>query len=76
MNAVDQAVGGWLIDQAGNPTYYDISANETSYNYIVANQFYNADVVSKANNIYFPMGSSRSNRAGASSPPTTMPAAT
>lgn len=56
VNAVDQAVGGWLIDQAGNPTYYDISANETSYNYIVANQFYNADVVSKANNINFPYG--------------------
>ncbi|AOS37929.1 hypothetical protein A0U95_03915 [Pseudomonas brassicacearum] len=56
VNAVDQAVGGWLIDQAGNPTYYDISANETSYNYIVANQFYNADVVSRANNIYFPYG--------------------
>ncbi|NWD67017.1 hypothetical protein HX870_05335 [Pseudomonas gingeri] len=56
VNAVDQAVGGWLIDQAGNPTYYDISANEISYNYIVANRFYNADVVSKANNINFPYG--------------------
>lgn len=51
---VDQAVGGWLIDQRGNPTYYEISANETSYNYIVGNNFYNADVVSKANNINFP----------------------
>ena len=56
VNAVDQAVGGWLIDQAGNPTYYDISANETSYDYIVNNNFYNADVVSKANNINFPNG--------------------
>jgi hypothetical protein len=56
VNAVDQAVGGWLIDQAKNPTYYDISANETSYNYIVGNNFYNADVVSKANNIQFPWG--------------------
>ncbi|BBP64354.1 MULTISPECIES: hypothetical protein [Pseudomonas] len=56
VNAVDQAVGGWLIDQAGNPTYYDISANETSYDYIVNNQYYNADVVSKANNINFPNG--------------------
>ncbi|PCR94635.1 hypothetical protein CP336_19955 [Pseudomonas fluorescens] len=56
VNAVDQAVGGWLIDQARNPTYYDISANETSYNYIVGNNFYNADVVSKANNIQFPWG--------------------
>lgn len=56
VNAVDQAVGGWLIDQAGNPTYYDISANETSYDYIVDNQYYNADVVSKARNIDFPNG--------------------
>jgi hypothetical protein len=56
VNAVDQAVGGWLIDQAGNPTYYDISANQTSYNYILANQFYNADVVGKARDIRFPYG--------------------
>lgn len=56
VNTVDQAVGGWLIDQAGNPTYYDISANEDSYDYIVNNQYYNAEVVSKANNISFPSG--------------------
>lgn len=54
VKAVDQAVGGWLTDQHGNPTYYEISANEASYNYIVANNFYNADVVSKANDINFP----------------------
>lgn len=56
VNSIDQAVGGWLIDQAGNPTYYDISANQASYNYIVGNNFYNANVVSKANNIAFPNG--------------------
>jgi hypothetical protein len=56
VNAIDQAVGGWLIDQAGNPTYYDISANEASYNYIVGNRFYNADIVSRARNIQFPYG--------------------
>ena len=55
VNAVDQAVGGWLIDQSGSPTYYEISANEISYNYIVDNQFYNADIVSKANDIAFPV---------------------
>ncbi|BCQ65194.1 hypothetical protein PBOI14_69440 [Pseudomonas sp. Boi14] len=49
-----QAVGGWLIDQSGNPTYYEIAANQVSYDYIVANQFYNADVVAKANSINFP----------------------
>lgn len=54
VNSVDQAVGGWLIDQSGNPTYYEISANEISYNYIVDNQFYNADIVSKADDIAFP----------------------
>ncbi|MCU9948241.1 hypothetical protein [Pseudomonas sp. PDM13] len=54
VQAVDQAVGGWLIDQKGNPTYYDISANQASYDYIVANGFYNADTVAKAQNIAFP----------------------
>lgn len=56
VNSIDQAVGGWLIDQAGNPTYYDISANQASYNYIVGNNFYNANVVSRANTINFPNG--------------------
>ncbi|MBP5099770.1 hypothetical protein, partial [Pseudomonas protegens] len=50
----NQAVGGWLIDQRGNPTYYDIAANEVSYNYIVDNDFYNAVVVNAAKNISFP----------------------
>ncbi|MBC2655585.1 hypothetical protein H7A76_09070 [Pseudomonas sp. MSSRFD41] len=50
----NQAVGGWLIDQNGNPTYYQIAANQVSYDYIVNNQFYNADVVAKASNINFP----------------------
>lgn len=54
VQAVDQAVGGWLIDQKGNPTYYDISANQASYDYIVANGFYNANTVSRAQNIAFP----------------------
>ena len=54
VNMVDQAVGGWLIDQRGNPTYYAIYANKTSYDYIVNNNFYNADIVGKANNINFP----------------------
>ncbi|WP_299495713.1 hypothetical protein [uncultured Shewanella sp.] len=46
-----QAVGGWLIDQRGNPTYYQIASNEISYNYIVSNQLYNADTVK----IFFPI---------------------
>lgn len=56
VNSIDQSVGGWLIDQAGNPTYYDIAANQASYNYIVGNNFYNANVVSKASTINFPNG--------------------
>jgi hypothetical protein len=54
VHSVDQAVGGWLIDQRGNPTYYAIHANEISYGYIVNNNFYNANVVAKANDIDFP----------------------
>lgn len=54
VQAVDQAVGGWLIDQRGNPTYYDISANQASYDYIVQNGFYNANTVAKAQSIAFP----------------------
>lgn len=54
----NQAVGGWLIDQNGKPTYYELAANEASYNYIVANDFYNADIVSKASNIKFPSATS------------------
>ncbi|WP_085596899.1 MULTISPECIES: hypothetical protein [unclassified Pseudomonas] len=49
-----QAVGGWLIDQRQNPTYYDIATNQVSYSYIVDNQFYNADIVEAAKSIKFP----------------------
>lgn len=54
--SIAQAVGGWLIDQNKNPTYYAISVNETSYNYVVSNQYYNAELVSKASNVSFPSG--------------------
>ncbi|MGC5704092.1 hypothetical protein J4P02_28210 [Pseudomonas sp. NFXW11] len=53
-----QAVGGWLIDQRQNPTYYDIATNEVSYTYIVNNQFYNAAIVEAAQNIAFPANAS------------------
>ncbi|MDZ5646028.1 hypothetical protein [Nitrospirillum sp. BR 11828] len=56
MGTVMQPVGGWLIDQAGNPTYYEIAANRVSYDYIVANGFYNANTVNAARNIAFPEG--------------------
>lgn len=54
VQSVDQAVGGWLIDQRGNPTYYALAANEVSYDYIVQNRFYDETVVSQARNIAFP----------------------
>lgn len=53
-NFAGQAVGGWLIDQRGNPTYYTIYTNQIAYEYIVSNSFYNADIVSKAQDIKFP----------------------
>lgn len=56
-NAIRQAVGGWLIDQNGNPTYYQIGIDRTSYQYIRENDYYNAQVVSGATSIDFPDGS-------------------
>lgn len=55
--SIRQAVGGWLIDQNGNPTYYQIGLDETSYDYIRGNRYYDAEVVSQAQRIDFPDGS-------------------
>ena len=52
--SIAQAVGGWLIDQNNNPTYYSIAVNKTSYNYVRSHQFYNEQVVSQAENVNFP----------------------
>lgn len=54
---IRQAVGGWLIDQSGEPTYYQIGIDETSYDYIRRNEYYDADVVSQASSVDFPDGS-------------------
>lgn len=51
---VDQPVGGWLIDQRGNPTYYQIAANEISYDYIVNNGLYNKNTAESFALIDFP----------------------
>ncbi len=53
---IAQAVGGWLIDQRGKPAYYSISVDKTSYDYVVTNGYYNAEVVSAAPKIAFPSG--------------------
>jgi hypothetical protein len=54
IGAIMQPVGGWLIDQQGNPTFYQIAANEISYNYIVNNGLYNANTANSDSNIDFP----------------------
>lgn len=56
-NSIRQAVGGWLIDQGGHPTYYQIGLDEESYDYIRQNQYYDKSVVSQAASIDFPDGS-------------------
>lgn len=55
-SSVRQAVGGWLTDRNGNPTYYSISLNEASYDYVVENAFYNANTVGQASAVTFPEG--------------------
>lgn len=51
---INQPVGGWLIDQRQNPTYYQIAANKISYDYIVSNGLYNKNTAEKFNLINFP----------------------
>lgn len=54
--AIKQAVGGWVIDRQGNPTYYQVAINEVGYGYVRSNGFYNADVLNRAGHIQFPDG--------------------
>lgn len=56
LGTVLQPVAGWLIDQQGNPTYYQIAVDETSYDYITTNTLYNADIANADANINFPNG--------------------
>ncbi len=49
-----EAVGGWLIDQNGNPTYFQMWVNENWYKYVVANQYYNKDNFSNSTRINLP----------------------
>lgn len=56
MGTVLQPVGGWLIDQNGNPTFYEIAVNQSSYDYIRSNRFFNADIVNASRTIAFPAG--------------------
>ncbi len=54
--SIQQAVGGWLVDQAGKPTYYEIAVDQASYDYVVENQYYDANVLNTAKTIDFPQG--------------------
>ena len=56
-NSIQQAVGGWLIDQKGHPTYYQIAVDEASYQYVRSNGYYNANTLNSAALIDFPDGS-------------------
>ena len=51
--AIAQAVGGWLIDRQANPTYYQVAVNETSYQYVRDNRYYDANVLNRATRIQF-----------------------
>lgn len=42
LNETQQAGGGILIDQNGQPVYYEMLMNETEFNYIVTNSLYEA----------------------------------
>jgi hypothetical protein len=54
--SIRQAVGGWLIDRAGNPTYYQIAVNRTAYDYVRSNAFYDADTLNAAARVSLPEG--------------------
>ena len=51
--AIAQAVGGWLIDRQANPTYYHVAVNETSYQYVRDNRYYDANVLNLATRVQF-----------------------
>ncbi len=44
LDDTQQALGGWLADQAGNLIYYEIEVNKDEFDSIVVNGFYNGDV--------------------------------
>lgn len=51
-----EAVGAWLIDQKGNPTYFQMWVNETWYDYVVENKLYNRDNYTNQSKVRFPDG--------------------
>ena len=49
-----EAVGGWLIDQNKNPTYFQMFVNETWYNAVVSEGLYNRDNFSNQSRVALP----------------------
>lgn len=49
-----QKIGGWLIDQQGSPTYYEILMDQISYDYIVENKLYDYNTLINEDKINFP----------------------
>lgn len=53
----DSTLPGTLTDQNGNIVYYEIRLNQTLFDYVVGNQFYNANQQAQAKLISAPAGS-------------------
>jgi hypothetical protein len=56
LSDIQQVVGGTLTDQHGNLARYDVRVNQTLFDAIVANQYYNRAVQDRATMISFPSG--------------------
>lgn len=51
-----EAVGAWLIDQAGNPTYFQMWVNEIWYDYVVSNKLYDSKNFTDQTKVRLPDG--------------------
>ena len=56
LSEIKQAIGGLLIDQHGNLTYYDKAANVISYDFIRDKKLYNAEGQRQYGPVVFPFG--------------------
>lgn len=55
LGSIDQAVGGSLIDQNSNFSYYERYMNQVEYDYILDNKFYDGNVLNALNkDVKFP----------------------
>ncbi|MDW1576535.1 hypothetical protein R7M92_12220 [Vibrio sp. Vb2880] len=54
IKAHEEAVGGWLIDQMDEPTYFQMWVNETWYDYVHGNKLYDKANFDDVSSISFP----------------------